>query len=139
MNDSSRLATNPGLLNRWKAAARRLKREVYALWLAAKDPRTPWYARLVVALVVAYALSPLDLIPDFIPVLGLVDDLVLVPLGIALAVKLIPGNVLDEARAAADTLISTRPRSRVGMGIVAGLWLAGAVVIGLILHRVLAG
>jgi uncharacterized membrane protein YkvA (DUF1232 family) len=139
MNDSSRLATSPGLLSRWKAAARRLKREVYALWLAAKDPRTPWYARLVVALVVAYALSPLDLIPDFIPVLGLVDDLVLVPLGIALAVKLIPGNVLDEARAAADTLISTRPRSRVGMGIVAGLWLAGAVVIGLILHRVLAG
>jgi uncharacterized membrane protein YkvA (DUF1232 family) len=139
MNDSSRLATGTGLLSRWKAAARRLKREVYALWLAAKDPRTPWYARLVVALVVAYALSPLDLIPDFIPVLGLVDDLVLVPLGIALAVKLIPGNVLDEARAAADTLISTRPRSRVGMGIVAGLWLAGAVVIGLILHRVLAG
>ena len=78
------------MLQRWRGWARRVKRETYALALAYRDPRTPWYARAVAAIVVAYAFSPLDLIPDVIPVLGYLDDLILVPLGILLAVRLIP-------------------------------------------------
>ena len=82
-----------------KEKARALKREVRALLLAARDPRTPWYAKWLVAAVVAYALSPIDLIPDFIPVLGQLDDLILVPLGIVIAIRLIPPQVLAECRA----------------------------------------
>ncbi len=83
----------------WKRRARQLKRDTYALYLALKDPRAPWYARLVAGLVVAYAFSPIDLIPDFIPVLGYLDDLLIVPLGIALTLKLMPPGVLADARA----------------------------------------
>ena len=86
----------------WKDRARALKREVHAVGIAALDPRTPWTAKLIASLVLAYALSPIDLIPDFIPVLGQLDDLLLVPLGIALVIKLIPADVLAEARARAD-------------------------------------
>lgn len=82
--------------------ARSLKAETLALYIAARYPRTPWYAKLFVAGIVAYALSPIDLIPDFVPILGYLDDLVLVPLGIALAIKIIPGPVLDECRTKAD-------------------------------------
>ncbi len=85
-------------LERWRERARRLKRETYALYLAARDPRVPWYAKALAVCVVAYALSPIDLIPDFIPVLGYLDDLVLVPLGIALVLRLIPRDVLAECR-----------------------------------------
>ena len=85
----------------WKARARQLKAEVYALYLAYRDPRVPWYAKVLAACVVGYALSPIDLIPDFIPVLGYLDDLVLIPLGIALTLRLIPPEVLDECRARA--------------------------------------
>ena len=85
----------------FKRWARQLKREIEALMLAARDPRTPWYAKWLVAGVVAYALSPIDLIPDFIPVLGQLDDLILVPLGIAIAIRLIPTEVLAECRAKA--------------------------------------
>src|ERR671928_583874 len=84
----------------WKQRARQLKTEVYAIYLAYRDPRVPWYARLFAACVVGYAFSPIDLIPDPIPVLGYLDDLILVPLGIALAVHMIPPGVLDECRAA---------------------------------------
>lgn len=84
------------VLERWKQRARQLKQESYALYLAYKDPRVPWYARLFAACVVGYAFSPIDLIPDPIPVLGYLDDLVLAPLGIALAVKLLPPVVLAE-------------------------------------------
>ena len=87
------------MLEGLKAKARALKREVQALILAARDPRTPWYAKWLVAGVVAYALSPIDLIPDFIPVLGLLDDLIIVPLGIVIAIRLIPAQVLAECRA----------------------------------------
>lgn len=107
------------MLNSLRARAQALKKEVLALAIAYRDPRTPWLARLCALAVVAYALSPIDLIPDFIPVLGLLDDLLLLPLGITLALKLIPPEVMAEAR-----LTATQATGREG--------LAGAVVIGLV-------
>lgn len=89
----------------WKRQARRLKRETYVLYLAMRDPRVPWYARALAVGVVAYAFSPIDLIPDFIPVLGYLDDLILVPLGVALVRKLIPQLVLAECRERADAVL----------------------------------
>lgn len=83
---------------RLKHWARAIKRDVVALWLAARDPRVPWYAKAVAGMVAAYALSPIDLIPDFIPVLGYLDDLLIVPLGILVAVELIPEPVMTELR-----------------------------------------
>ena len=85
-----------------KKRARGLKAETFALYLAARDPRTPWHAKLLVSVIVAYAMSPVDLIPDFVPVFGYLDDLILIPLGIALAIKLIPHPVLAECRARAS-------------------------------------
>ena len=108
-------------LDRWKRRARTLKQETYALYLAYRDPRVPWYAKVWAACVVAYAFSPLDLIPDFIPVLGYLDDLILVPAGIALALKMIPAEVMAESRLRAqEELAAGRPRN----------WLAGAVIVG---------
>ncbi len=86
------------MLARLKARAKTLRTETYSLYLAARDPRTPWTARGLVLLTVAYALSPIDLIPDFVPVLGYLDDLIIVPAGIALALKLIPAEVMIDAR-----------------------------------------
>lgn len=102
--------------------ARSIKRDVVALWIAARDPRTPKLAKAVAALVAAYALSPIDLIPDFIPVLGYLDDLLLVPLGILLAVRLIPETLMAEFRAAAIAH-ADRPVSRAGAAAVITLWL----------------
>jgi uncharacterized membrane protein YkvA (DUF1232 family) len=96
------------ILDRAKAQARRLKRDAFALYFVARDRRTPWYARALAAVVVAYALSPFDLIPDFVPVLGYLDDLVVVPLGIALVLKLVPAEVLADCRARAQ-LAAERP------------------------------
>ena len=109
-------------LDRLKGWARALKRDVVALWLAARDPRTPLGSRLLSGLVAAYALSPIDLIPDFIPVLGYLDDLLLVPAGIWLAVRLIPPDLLAEFRAAA--MSRTRPRSLAGAIAIGVVWLA---------------
>lgn len=121
---------------RWRASARRLKRDVYALYLAARDPRTPWYARAVVGLVAAYALSPIDLIPDFIPVIGYLDDLIIVPLGILLVIRMVPAEVMAEARARADER-ARRPVSRVGLSLIVGLWLTAAAIIALaVYHRI---
>lgn len=103
--------------------ARRLKAEVIALWLAARDPRTPLAARLVAGAVAAYALSPIDLIPDFIPVLGLVDDLLIVPAGIWLALRLVPPPLLAECRAEAARR-ALRPTSRLAAAVIVALWLA---------------
>ena len=112
-----------------KARARRLKAETFALYLAARHPATPWYAKLLVALLVAYALSPIDLIPDFIPVLGYVDDLILLPLGIALAIRLIPSAVLDACRArAAARLQDPPPRSRAAAAVIILIWLVAGVL-----------
>lgn len=106
-------------LNLW---ARRIKRDVHAIYLASRDPRVPWYAKLVAVSVAAYAFSPIDLIPDFVPVLGYVDDAILVPLGILLAVRLIPADVLAEHRAAAENA-ATRPVSRAGAATIVCIWL----------------
>jgi uncharacterized membrane protein YkvA (DUF1232 family) len=108
-----------------KRRARELKTEVLALFLAARHPRTPWYAKLFLAAIVAYALSPIDLIPDFIPVLGFLDDIILLPLAIAFAVKMVPADVLSECRARA---LERRPdgskAARIGAAMVVLLWLA---------------
>jgi uncharacterized membrane protein YkvA (DUF1232 family) len=107
----------------WRARVAALKRETLALYLAARDPRTPWYARAVVAAVAAYALSPIDLIPDFIPVLGLMDDVFLLPLGITLALRLIPEDVIGECRArAADAFAAGRPVSRSAALTIVAIW-----------------
>jgi uncharacterized membrane protein YkvA (DUF1232 family) len=96
------------LIDQLKQKARHLKRETTALYFAYRDPRTPWYARAFSALVVAYLFSPIDLIPDFIPILGYLDDLVLVPLGISLALKMIPPEVIADARKSADDPIKNK-------------------------------
>ena len=98
----------PNLIDQLKQKASHLKRETTALYFACRDPRTPWYARAFSALVVAYLFSPIDLIPDFIPILGYLDDLVLVPLGIRLALKMIPPEVMLDARKSADNPIKNR-------------------------------
>ncbi len=108
--------------------ARSLKRDVHALWLAGRDPRTPWYAKALAVAIAAYALSPLDLIPDFIPVLGLVDDLVIVPLGIVLAVRLVPAEVMDEHRRAAARAAS-RPVSRLATAVIVLAWIGCAIAL----------
>lgn len=118
-----------GFVSRLKRRAHHLKAKTFALYLAARDPRTPWYAKLLVAGIVAYALSPIDLIPDFVPVLGYLDDLVLVPLGIAVAIKLIPPQVLTECRARArETFRNGRPVSWVAGAVIIAIWLALAVL-----------
>lgn len=95
------------MIERWRRWAGRLKRETYALYLACGDPRTPWYAKAVAACVAAYAFSPIDLIPDFIPIVGYLDDLVLVPAGIWLAVRLVPREVLAECRERAQARLQS--------------------------------
>lgn len=109
-------------LRRWAGA---VKRDVVALWLAARDPRTPWYAKALALAVAAYALSPIDLIPDVVPVLGYLDDVVIVPLGILLAVMLIPRDLMAEFRAEAERR-SERPVSWAGAAAVVALWIAAA-------------
>lgn len=111
-----------------RAWARRLKREVVAVWLAARDRRTPWPVRLLAMLVAAYALSPIDLIPDAIPVLGLLDDLLIVPLGLWLVLRLLPAAVLADARREAEAW-GQKPRSRWGLAIIVALWLASAAAL----------
>jgi len=110
-----------------KAWARSIKRDVVALWLAARDPRVPWYAKAVAAAVAAYALSPIDLIPDFIPVVGYLDDLIIVPLGILLAVRLIPPDLMGELRSAA--IARARPVSRAGLAFIVALWVLSAALL----------
>jgi uncharacterized membrane protein YkvA (DUF1232 family) len=113
------------LLCRLKDWARAVRRDVHALWLAARDPRTPWAARLLALLIAAYALSPIDMIPDFIPVLGLLDEAILLPLAILLAIRLIPAPLLAEFRATAAAAVA-RPVSRAGAALVVVAWLLAA-------------
>ena len=91
---------------RWKARVKELKQDVYAFYLASRDPRVPWLAKVTIGVVVAYALSPVDLIPDFIPVLGYLDDLILVPLGMAVAIKMIPDCVWQDCKARSHAALS---------------------------------
>ena len=117
-----------GVLQRAKQWARGITRDVVAIWIAAGDPRVPWYAKVVAATVAAYALSPIDLIPDFVPVIGYLDDLIIVPAGILLTVRLIPAGLMDEFRAEAARR-DARPRSRLGAAFVVVLWLVTMAVI----------
>jgi uncharacterized membrane protein YkvA (DUF1232 family) len=106
----------------WIERTKRLKTEVYALCLAMKDPRVPWYAKLLMALVIGYAISPIDLIPDFIPVIGQIDDLIIVPAGIALVIKMTPKSVMEEYRQKATTEpINTRTKWVVA-AIIVSIW-----------------
>jgi uncharacterized membrane protein YkvA (DUF1232 family) len=118
----------------WRERARRLKQDVVAVALAMRDPRVPWYARALGACIVAYALSPIDLIPDFIPVIGYLDDLVLVPLGLLLMLRLIPAEVLAEHRAAAASL-AERPVSYAGAAGVIVVWLLSLALAAYWIHR----
>jgi uncharacterized membrane protein YkvA (DUF1232 family) len=115
------------MLDRLKAQARVLKTEVVAVYLAAKDPRTPWYARGLALLIVAYTLSPIDLIPDFIPVLGYLDDLIIVPGGIWLVIRMIPPEVLADAHSTAAAGGLDRGAGRLGAAIIVLLWLAALI------------
>ena len=108
----------------WRAKSKQLKTEVVALYFAVKHPRTPWYAKVLAALIVGYALSPIDLIPDFIPVLGYLDDLIIVPAGIALLIKIIPRDVLEECRSKAQSdLANKRPKTWVAAILIILIWL----------------
>jgi uncharacterized membrane protein YkvA (DUF1232 family) len=122
------------LISKAKVWAKSLKRDVVALWLAARDKRVPWYAKAVAGGIAAYALSPIDLIPDFIPVLGYRDDLLIVPLGIMLAVKLIPAPLVTELRAAAAERLK-RPSSRIGLVFVLAIWLCCIIFVATALMR----
>lgn len=125
---------------KWKQRAGQLKTETYAVYLACKDPRTPWYAKLIAGCVVAYALSPIDLIPDPIPVLGYLDDLVLVPLGIALALKMIPPSVLAECRQQAQALMGEgRPTNWAAAGVIVAIWLLLIIMVAITVLRALQG
>jgi len=112
--------------------ARAVKRELLALALAMRHPRTPWYARLVIAGCVAYALTPVDFIPDAIPVVGFIDDLIFIPLAIALAVRFIPTPVLADCRLRSREIEARAPRlSRASWLVIGGAWLAAVVLIAL--------
>jgi uncharacterized membrane protein YkvA (DUF1232 family) len=124
------------MIERWRQRARGLKLGTYAIYLAYKDPRTPWYARLFAACVVGYAFSPIDLIPDPIPVVGYLDDLILVPLGIAIALKMIPSPVMTECRDKAQAAMSqSRPTNWVAAAVIVAIWLFLAALVIVVIVR----
>jgi uncharacterized membrane protein YkvA (DUF1232 family) len=116
------------VLQRLKQWAREIKLDVVAIGIAARDPRVPWYVKLLAAAIAAYALSPIDLIPDFVPVLGYVDDLIIVPAGILLTVRLMPPGLMEEFRAEA-AVRAPRPTSRVGAAFVVAVWVSALAVV----------
>ena len=122
------------MLQRAKQWARTIKRDAVAVWIAARDPRVPWYAKLVAAAVAAYAFSPIDLIPDFVPVLGSLDDIVILPAGILLTIRLIPSGLMDEFRAEAARRID-RPTSQIGAASIVLLWVATLALTAWIVRR----
>ena len=122
MNDGG---NGPRRLARLRQWARAVKQDVVALYIAARDPRVPWHVKLAATAIAAYALSPIDLIPDFIPVLGYLDELILLPIAIALVIKMIPGPLMAEFRAKAQRR-SERPVSRMAAAVIIGLWIAAA-------------
>ncbi len=121
------------MLSRIKTWARSLKRDAHAIYLASRDPRVPWYAKALAIAVAAYALSPIDLIPDFIPVIGYLDELFILPLGIWFVVRLIPDEVMVEYRARADAA-GQRPNSRAGMAAILLVWTVSALMLGWFLY-----
>lgn len=122
------------MLSQIKVWARAIKTDVHAVYLAARDPRVPWLAKILAIAVTAYALSPIDLIPDFIPVLGYLDDLLIVPLGILLVVRLVPADLMAEYRIKAREA-GKRPISQAGMAAIIVLWIAGALLLGWLGYR----
>jgi uncharacterized membrane protein YkvA (DUF1232 family) len=126
------------MIETWKQRARRLKAETYAIYLAYRDPRVPWYARLFVACVIGYAFSPIDLVPDFIPILGYLDDLILVPVGIALALKMIPPAVMAECREKAQGVMAQgKPVNRAAAAVIIAIWLLLAAWVVVLVVRAL--
>lgn len=118
----------------WKQKAKNLKTETLALYLACRHPRTPWYAKALTGVVVAYAFSPIDLIPDFIPILGYLDDLVLIPLGVALVMKMIPGDVMEDCREQARMEMGgEKPVNKIAAGVIILIWV---VLIVFVIYRV---
>ncbi len=124
----------PGAGARLKHWARTVRRDIHAIYLASRDPRVPWYAKALAIGVVAYAVSPIDLIPDFIPVLGYLDDLILLPLGVVMVVRLIPPGLMAEHRAAADTAMAL-PQSSVAAIVIAAIWIALTLIAGWLIYR----
>jgi len=126
------------MIDTWKQRVRQLKAETYALYLAYRDPRVPWYARVLAAVVVGYAFCPIDLIPDFIPVLGYLDDLILVPVGIWLALRMIPAEVMADSRARAqEALRGNRPTNWAAATAIIGVWLLLAALAAVVVVRAL--
>src|SRR5206468_8074673 len=117
------------MLETWKRRAPTVRRDIRALYLARRDPRIPWHVRLLAVAIVAYALCPIDLIPDFIPVLGYLDDLIIVPLGIWLVIALIPEEIMREHRATANAA-AQRPVGNTAAIVIGALWLSGAALLG---------
>jgi len=116
-------------IDKWRASTKRLRSETYVIYLAYRDPRVPWHARAFAALVVGYAFSPIDLIPDFIPILGYLDDLILVPAGVALALRMIPPEVMEEARVRSiEAMTAGRPTNRFAAIVVVLIWLSLAAI-----------
>jgi uncharacterized membrane protein YkvA (DUF1232 family) len=126
---AARLASGRAMRHGIEAWARALKRDVHAIYLAASSPRVPWYAKILAVAVAGYALSPIDLIPDFIPVLGYLDDLIIVPLGVWLVVSLIPNEVMAEYRALASEA-EQRPRSKGAAIAIVAIWIFAAAMLG---------
>lgn len=127
-------------VDKLKARARKLRSETYALWLAYRHPGTPWHAKVFAACVVAYALSPIDLIPDFIPILGYLDDLVLVPLGILLSIRMIPKDVMAECRERVQTLNSAKLKKNwVAAAVIVSFWALVIAFTGLLVWRAIKG
>src|ERR1700754_880809 len=118
-----------------KTWARALKRDVHAIYFAARDPRVPWYVKALALTVAGYALSPIDLIPDFIPVLGYLDDLIIVPAGIFLVVRLIPPEIMAQHRATAAAAASARPASRGAAAVIVTIWFACTLLGGWLVYR----
>jgi uncharacterized membrane protein YkvA (DUF1232 family) len=126
------------ILERLKQKARQLKQEIYALYLAYRDPRVPLHAKIFAACVVGYAFSPIDLIPDPIPILGYLDDLILIPIGISLAIKMIPAEVMAESRVKASQVLDQgKPVSWVAAGVIAAIWVCLAVLVLVMILRAL--
>jgi len=124
------------MLERWRQRAKKLETETYALYLAYRDPRVSWHAKVFLAVVVGYALSPIDLIPDFIPVLGYLDDLVLVPLGITQALKLVPQVVLDECgQEAQEVMAEGKSVGRLAAGAIVVIWILCIALVVVVLGR----
>ena len=125
-----------GVIQRWKDSARKLKKEAYALYLAARHPRTPWYAKLFILCVAGYAFSPIDLIPDFIPVLGYLDDLLIIPLGVGLALRMLPPDVMAECRHEANARMTAKhPESWAAAAVIIAIWLGSLALIGFLVYR----